>query len=786
MPLIAFSLALSIGWHALLWTVPTDGLPGEIVSGENTFRLRYLAPPDSQWSDNGVSIYSDILRVETRTINSWIARAIQVETGQNPIWRAGEQHSYAVIRRDNGETKVIHPHLYTPSLAALLGYLGLPTLGALLSLLAALSIGLRWPARPFTGPLALMACGALIGLGWSTFGSPFSYVVLGWPFSAQSLLHTIANALIFGAWVHLALTFFTPLPWYTNHRRLALALVYSVYPLGLLVLTALQPILIDRFGAAHAWEQQAAVGLKGIAYLTWGAQYRRATVSQRGQLHWVLATSAAFDLPFLIQVISADGGALSTIQPWLALLPPLGYMMALLPGRSLRIALQPTSGLIHGIANTLIVALFLSGFGLAASVLSRADQQASAPLVAAGLALVFALTTAPLVNLVREQLDSWFKGTRGAQRALLYEFTSKASTEISLNTVTNAFSQALEQGIQPDFAVLWLWDGETRTLYPVLVLGAPANEPAVAFLDPVDQRQLLESATFAPAHLPWLAGFQGYLPLISSGELVGVCGIGPRIGGANYSTDAIRFFETLVRSATLAFRNAQLISQLEDKVSALRHAYRQLISAQESERRSLAAELHDETLQHLAHINLIAGSAQRSATSQAEALQQLQQTITHAERRLREILRGVHPAVLTNLGLIPALETWLPRSQHTKLSLTAAGFDDRRLPDPDLEMTLYRLVQESVNNALEHAKARRIDVSLCWSGEQVTLEVSDDGTGFEPAVYLASMRHMNGSTHFGLLNLRERVIALNGDLVIDSAPGRGTTIRARLPVNEMS
>ncbi len=789
--LIVGSLALGVGGHVALFGVPTDGMTGEVSLQGHLFHLRYLAPPDSQWADGGVSIYSDILRVDTRSVALWISRAAQMDTWQPAAWQVGTQHSYTVIRRDNGETKVIPALLQYPALAALPRYLGLAAISALLILLAAISISRRLPDQPLVKPLTLLACGSLIGLSWFTFGNPFSYVALGWPFLAQNLLHMVANALIVGAWVHLALTFFTPLRWYSSHRRLTLAVVYGAYPVGLLILAALQSGLIDQLAVARAWEQQAAIGFKGAAYLAWGAQYRRATVTQRGQLHWVLATSVAYDLPFLIQAVSGEGGLLAAVQPWLALLPPLGYMMALLPGRALRIALQPTSGLIHGIANTLVVALFLSGFGLAASVLTRANQQDNLPMVTAALAVLLALMTAPLVNLVREQLDSWFKGTRGAQRALLYEFTGNVSNEISLGNVTAAFSQALEQGLQPEYAVLWLWDGETRTLYPVLTLGAPPRTPVVTSLDPSQQRQLSAQSTFTPVNEPWLTGFHGSLALVSSGELVGVCAVGLRIDGAPYSADAIHFFETLARSATLAFRNAQLISQLEDKVSALRLAYRQLMAAQESERRSLAAELHDETLQQLAHINLIAGSIQHAAGGQSadaqrlqqELQQELQQTITRTEQRLREILRGVHPAVLTNLGLISALEAWLPRPQNVKMALSAIGFDGRRLPDPDLEMALYRLAQESVHNALDHARASHIEVKLCWLDREVILEVTDDGIGFEPAVYLATMRHANGSTHFGLLNLHERVMALNGDLAIDSQPGHGTAIRARLPIN---
>jgi signal transduction histidine kinase len=502
-------------------------------------------------------------------------------------------------------------------------------------------------------------------------------------------------------------------------------------------------------------------------------------------------------------------------------------MMALMPGRRLRIALQPTSGLIHGITNTLIVALFLCGLGLAAGILTRTvgiartADDSLLPIVTAVLAIVFALTTAPLVSLLREQLDSWFKGTRGAQRALLHQFTGLVSDEISLENVARAFRETLEQGIQPAFAVLWLWNEETRSLYSVLSMAEPGQAPktpAVIGLSEDDQQRFLHQSVYTPIDSAddrtnkWLMGFAGYVALVSSGKMVGVSAIGPRADGGAYSSDALRFFETLVRSATLAFRNAQLVSQLEDKVAALRNAYHQLLSAQESERRNLASELHDETLQQLAHINLIAGSlllpsgdlngsSANTNGKQRQQVQLLQRSVITAEQRLREILRGIHPAVLTNLGLIAALEAWLPHPQGVKLTLTSTGFDHRRLPDADLEMTLYRLVQESTNNALQHAQATTIDIRLDWRKGEVALEVADDGVGFEPGVYLAKLRHsehvdgnmpgnMAGQTtietpttgHFGLLNLKERVIALNGHLTIDSQPGKGTTIRARLPI----
>lgn len=434
--LLILALALSVGWHLVLFMLPTDGMAGGIAAQSVHFELRYAAPPepDSQWSSGGISTYKTILRVGTESMGTWFALSIRPDVWEQAAWQPGDRHRYTVLRRDNEETKVITTMVQQPTLAALPRYLGAAALSALATVIAAVVVMRRYPDQPLTRPLVLLACGALIGLSWWTFGTPFSYVALGWPYWTQVSLHVIANALTFGAWVHLALTFLRPLPWYTEHRRMAVALSYGIYPAGLFVLTGLQwrsgPL--EALMAANAWEQQAAIVLKGMAYVAWGTQYRIASIPQRGQLHWVLAANAAADLPYLVQAISGMSGVLSIVGAWLAILPPLGYMMALLPGRRLRIALQPTSGLIHGITNTLIVALFLCGLGLAAGILTRtvgtarAADDAVLPIVTAVLAIVFALTTAPLVSLLREQLDSWFKGTRGAQRVLLHH--SRASS----------------------------------------------------------------------------------------------------------------------------------------------------------------------------------------------------------------------------------------------------------------------------------------------------------------------------------------------------------------------
>lgn len=765
-------MALCVGWHIVLYRTPTDGLTGTVNFADNQFQLRYWSPPESQWSEEGISAYRSILRVEARSISDWLS----LFGAERSAWAAGSTHQYLVDRRDGDGKRVINTTLQLPQSLA---YLGADAVSALAMLVVVLLIGFRYRTLPALAALILMASGIVLDLSWRTFGVPFSYIALGWPFWSQLTLHILGSAILFGALVQLALTFLAPLEWYMVRKRVILTVIYGLYPAGLFVVLITQQELVGRITGMEIWQQQAGILLRGLAYGAWGAQYRRANVRQRGQLHWVLAATAAYDLPVLMSTIS---GHELPYQAWLGILPPLGYLMAMLPERRLRFNL--TSGFIHVIANTLMAALFLSGLGLAANFLIMNGQGNLLPAGTIGLAILFALTTMPLMDLLREQLDRWFNGTRGAQRALLHQFTGRVSEQIALAQVTDAFHEALEQGVQPAYSALWLWDDETHTLQSLELLIAV---PTVIPLDQATQNHLLELTAFTPngqlAFWPDGHNYYGAISLISSGVLVGVCAIGPRVDGGSYSNDALRFLETLTGSATLAFRNAQLVSQLEDKIDALRNAYQQLITAQESERRNLAAELHDETLQQLAHANLITAHLEMATNGAAEqTLQQLRQTITLTERRLREILRGVHPAVLTDLGLEAAIRSWLPHPAGIKISFVAPDFAGRRLPDPLLEMTLYRLIQEGTNNALKHAQAKHIEIGLQWRDNQVTLEIRDDGVGFSPAHRLATLRHNNGESHFGLLNLNERVRAFGGDLRIESQPGKGTRICAQLPV----
>jgi signal transduction histidine kinase len=161
-----------------------------------------------------------------------------------------------------------------------------------------------------------------------------------------------------------------------------------------------------------------------------------------------------------------------------------------------------------------------------------------------------------------------------------------------------------------------------------------------------------------------------------------------------------------------------------------------------------------------------------------EAARQAVDELAHASNSLRDLINDLRPAALDQLGIKPALEAFIRRVRshsdvevglHIDLGF-AEGRNNSRLA-PEYENGIYRVAQEAVNNAIKHARATRIEVSVVEGGGSVELSVSDDGTGFDTGA---------GHVGFGLTGMRERVAQLGGRFSISSGE-RGTTVEAVLP-----
>jgi PAS domain S-box-containing protein len=207
-----------------------------------------------------------------------------------------------------------------------------------------------------------------------------------------------------------------------------------------------------------------------------------------------------------------------------------------------------------------------------------------------------------------------------------------------------------------------------------------------------------------------------------------------------------------------------------------------LIRAHEEERALLARELHDDVTQRLAVLAIDLGRAEATApgTVAAETMRGIREGLVRLSEDVHSLAYQLHPSVLEELGLVEALRTECERMERRGQIRISVSFDP--LPEgigKEVALCLFRVTQEALNNVVRHARARTASVGLRQMDGGLLLAVRDDGTGFDP-------QDPGKGRSLGLASMRERVRLTNGTLDIESAPGRGTTVVAWVPVKEES
>lgn len=277
-------------------------------------------------------------------------------------------------------------------------------------------------------------------------------------------------------------------------------------------------------------------------------------------------------------------------------------------------------------------------------------------------------------------------------------------------------------------------------------------------------------------------------------ELVGLLCLGHSRLGIRYTSETHHWLELIAGQLTLAVKNVYLIADLEDAFDKLRIAYRRTIDAEEDERRRLAIELHDDILSRLTTMTLTLRNSQKQIAADSTPvkawLATLEKETHYVNRRLREITQGLHPSVLTDLGVTVALQAYLdtlarqslPDSAPRLITVTAQGFNGDRFAEPKLERDLYHITRQALDNAVIHAHAEQVFIHLSWRNQMVAITVRDTGQGMadDPEVL------MGRDGCLGLLSMRERILAWQGQLNFHTAPGQGTTVHAYIPVDQPS
>jgi PAS domain S-box-containing protein len=242
------------------------------------------------------------------------------------------------------------------------------------------------------------------------------------------------------------------------------------------------------------------------------------------------------------------------------------------------------------------------------------------------------------------------------------------------------------------------------------------------------------------------------------------------------------------RTAELAHTNATLREQIAERQraqAARQELLRQLVNAQEDERRRISRELHDELGQQVSALSLKLSMLRQDTTLSAgmrKQVESLERLARETDNGLDFLVWQLRPTVLDDLGLAAAVrdhvETW---SQHfgIECSFNAPAGERMRL-DPEIETVLYRAVQEALNNIAKHARARRVEVRLERGASHASLTVIDDGIGFDPCPRGERPRGL------GLVGMRERASFIGGDISIASKPGEGTRVKVDVPLPSAS
>jgi PAS domain S-box-containing protein len=232
---------------------------------------------------------------------------------------------------------------------------------------------------------------------------------------------------------------------------------------------------------------------------------------------------------------------------------------------------------------------------------------------------------------------------------------------------------------------------------------------------------------------------------------------------------------------------ARDITERRRAQEALQIYSRRLIEAQEAERQSLARELHDEIGQVLTAVRINLHTVQNSYLDDA-SLPRIEESIVIVDEalgRIRELSLELRPSLLDDLGLAAALRWYVDRyGQRTGIKAEVlTGFEERgRLPR-DLETECFRIAQEALTNVARHARATRVCVQLDGGVEKLVLTVTDNGIGFDTENLISGA---SSAATLGLRGMRERALAMNGRIEINSSPGAGTQVRATLPLKRPS
>ena len=252
--------------------------------------------------------------------------------------------------------------------------------------------------------------------------------------------------------------------------------------------------------------------------------------------------------------------------------------------------------------------------------------------------------------------------------------------------------------------------------------------------------------------------------------------------GNSYTEDEVSFVGSLTGSIALAIQNAHLFEQLTESQSQLRGLSQKLVQVQENHFKHLAGEMHDQIGQDMTAINVNLNILQAMLPNNTSKdiisrLADTEKLVQESVKRMRSLMSELRPPMLDQYGLTSALNWYCEQYQRrTKIKLVVNDHYMKNIRLPvDVEIALFRIAQEALNNVSKHANATHVDIELIEEKGDIMMAITDNGTGFD-------MKNQDANTqaHWGLTLMQERARAVNGKFLLRSVPGQGTQIVVRV------
>lgn len=272
------------------------------------------------------------------------------------------------------------------------------------------------------------------------------------------------------------------------------------------------------------------------------------------------------------------------------------------------------------------------------------------------------------------------------------------------------------------------------------------------------------------------------VPLIAKDRVLGVMNIAGDTLGA-FSQEDLELLGTVGRELGMAVENVRLWEELRHKEELRGKLLAKVITAQEEERQRIARELHDEAGQALTSLLVGLKVAAESPTPQKH-LAELREIAAQTLTGIKDLAKELRPSVLDDLGLVVALQRYLTGYSAKfgiETDFQAIGFGDGERLTPEMEVAIYRIVQEALTNVAKHARARSVSVVIERRANAVIALVEDDGIGF-PVTDWRQPGLGPEQRGLGLYGMQERAELLGGTLALESSPGHGTTVRVEIPL----